>query len=103
MARPYSKEFIDEVFSKNTHRIGVQLAQECVKANLPAKYVAQALNVSRITIHNWFRGAILRGKNEELALALNSLIRKDTETGDLPVKSLKDAKTYLENMIGKPL
>jgi hypothetical protein len=103
MARPYSKEFIDEVFSKNTHRIGVQLAQECVKANLPAKYVAQALNVSRITIHNWFRGAILRGKNEELALALISLIRKDTETGDLPVKSLKDAKTYLENMIGKPL
>ena len=103
MARPYSKEFIDEVFSKNTHRIGVQLAQECVKANLPAKYVAQALNVSRITLHNWFRGAILRGKNEELALALISLIRKDTETGDLPVKSLKDAKTYLENMIGKPL
>jgi DNA-binding transcriptional regulator YiaG len=103
MARPYSQEFIDEVFSKNTHRIGVQLAQECVKANLPAKYVAQALNVSRITIHNWFRGAILRGKNEELALALISLIRKDTETGDLPVKSLKDAKTYLENMIGKPL
>lgn len=103
MPRPYSQEFIDEVFSKNTHRIGVQLAQECVKANLPAKYVAQALNVSRITIHNWFRGAILRGKNEELALALISLIRKDTETGDLPVKSLKDAKTYLENMIGKPL
>jgi DNA-binding transcriptional regulator YiaG len=103
MARPYSKEFIDEVFSKNTHRIGVQLAQECVKANLPAKYVAQALNVSRITIHNWFRGAILRGKNEELALALISLIKKDTETGDLPVKSLKDAKTYLENMIGRPL
>jgi DNA-binding transcriptional regulator YiaG len=103
MPRPYSQEFIDEVFSKNTHRIGVQLAQECVKANLPAKYVAQALNVSRITIHNWFRGAILRGKNEEMALALISLIRQDTEKGELPAKSLKEAKAYLENMIGQPL
>jgi hypothetical protein len=103
MPRPYSKEFIDEVFSKNTHRVGVMLAQECVKANLPAKYVAQALNVSRITIHNWFRGAILRGKNEELALAMISLLRKDTASGDLPVKSLKEAKAYLENMIGQPL
>lgn len=103
MPRPYSQEFIDEVFSKNTHRIGVQLAQECVKANLPAKYVAQVLNVSRITIHNWFRGAILRGKNEEMALALISLIRQDTAKGELPVKSLKEAKAYLENMIGQPL
>lgn len=103
MPRPYSKEFIDEVFSKNTHRVGVQLAQECVKANLPAQYVAQALNVSRLTVHNWFRGAILRGKNEEMALALISLIRQDTEKGELPAKSLKEAKAYLENMIGQPL
>jgi hypothetical protein len=103
MARPYSKQFIDELHSKNTHRVGVILARECVNANLPAKYVAKALKVSRVTVHNWFRGAILRGKNEDLALALVSLIRQDIEKGDLPVRSLKEAKTYLENMIGEPL
>lgn len=103
MPRPYSQKFIDEAFSKNTHRVGIQLAQECVKANLPAKYVAQALNVSRITIHHWFRGAILRGKNEELALAMISLLRQDAAKGDLPVRSLKEAKAYIEELIGKPL
>lgn len=102
MSRPYSKKFIDELDSKSsTHRVGVILAKECVNARLPAKYVAKAMKVSRATVHNWFRGAILRGKNEDLALAFISLVQKDIRAGLLPAKSVRGAKTYIEDMIGE--
>jgi len=100
MPRPYSQKFIDEVMQGDTRRVGVELAQHCVAANLPAKYVAHALGVSRVTMHNWFRGKILRGKNEDVALAFIRLVKKDTEAGVLPVKSTKEAKAYIEDMIG---
>lgn len=101
MSRPYSKEFIDGLDSKSPHRVGVMLAKECVNAHLPAKYVAKALKVSRATVHNWFRGAVLRGKNEDLALAFISLVQKDMQAGLLPAKSVKAAKSYVEDMIGE--
>jgi hypothetical protein len=54
-------------------------------------------------MHNWFRGRILRGKNEDIALAFIRLVKKDTEAGVLPVKSIKEAKAYIEDMIGRPI
>jgi hypothetical protein len=103
MSRPYSKKFLYELSNTQTQRVGVQLAQSCVKANLPAKYVAKALGVSRATVHNWFRGRILRGKNEDMALAFIRLVNKDTEAGLLPVSTVKGAKAYIEDMIGEPI
>lgn len=103
MSRPYSKKFLDELSMGQSQRVGVMLAQACVKANLPAKYVAKALGVSRATVHNWFRGRILRGRNEEMALAFIRLINKDTEAGMLPVKTIKGAKAYIEDVIGEPI
>ena len=84
MPRPYSQKFIDDVRNGDTRRVGIELAQQCIEANLPAKYVAVALGVSRATIHNWFRGSILRGQ----------------KIGVLPALSNKDAKAYIEDMIG---
>jgi DNA-binding transcriptional regulator YiaG len=103
MPRPYSKKFLEELSNARNQRVGVLLAQACVKANLPAKYVAKALGVSRATVHNWFRGRILRGKNEEMALAFIRLATKDTEAGVLPVKTVREAKAYIEDMIGEPI
>ena len=100
MPRPYSQIFIDDVKNGDTRRVGIELAQQCIEANLPAKYVAVALGVSRATIHNWFRGSILRGKNEDMALAFIRLVKRDTEKGVLPALSNKDAKAYIEDMIG---
>ena len=101
MSRPYSQKFIDEVMSSDSRRVGVELAQQCIRANLPAKYVAKALGVSRATIHNWFRGSILRGKNEDMALAFIRLVKQDIENGALPAKSVKNAKDYISDMIGE--
>ena len=101
MSRPYSQKFIDEVMNSDSRRVGVELAQQCIRANLPAKYVAKALGVSRATIHNWFRGSILRGKNEDMALAFIRLVKQDIENGALPAKSVKNAKDYISDMIGE--
>jgi hypothetical protein len=104
MSRPYSTKFLSELDSADdTYRIGYKMAKLCVTANLPAKYVAQAVEVSRATIHNWFRGAVLRGKNEDMALAFIRLVEKDLAAGVLPARSVKDAKAYIEDMIGKPI
>lgn len=104
MSRPYSTKFLNELDSADdTYRIGYKMAKLCVAANLPAKYVAKAVEVSRATVHNWFRGAVLRGKNEDIALAFIRLLEKDLEAGVLPAKSVKEAKAYIEDMIGRTI
>jgi hypothetical protein len=104
MSRPYSTKFLSELDSADdTYRIGYRMAKLCVAANLPAKYVAEAVEVSRATVHNWFRGAVLRGKNEDVALAFIRLIEKDLGAGVLPAKSVKEAKAYIEDMIGRSI
>lgn len=104
MSRPYGKKFIDGLEkTDHTYRIGLRVAKLCVKANIPAKYVAVALGVSRATVHNWFRGAVLRGKNEDIALAFIKLVEEDLDNGALPAKTVRGAKAYIEDMVGKPI
>lgn len=104
MSRPYSNKFLSGLeTADDTYRIGYKMAKLCVEANLPAKYVAVAMGVSRATIHNWFRGAVLRGKNEDIALAFIKLVQEDLNNDVLPAKSVKGAKAYIEEMIGKPI
>lgn len=104
MSRPYSTKFLSELDDvDDTYRVGYKMAKICVAANLPAKYVAEAMEVSRATVHNWFRGAVLRGKNEDMALAFIRLVQKDLEAGVLPAKSVKGAKSYIEDMIGRTI
>ena len=47
MPRTYSEPFLIELHKANPNRAGTALALACVKANLPAKYVAEALEVTR--------------------------------------------------------
>jgi hypothetical protein len=104
MSRPYSTKFLSELENADdSYRIGYKMAKLCVSANLPAKYVGAALEISRATVHNWFRGAIPRGKNQDMALAFIRLVQKDLEAGVLPAKSVKEAKAYIEDMIGRPI
>ena len=74
-----------------------------VKANLPAKYVAQVLGVSRMSIYSWFRGKPIRDKNRQVAEVFTDLVEGDLAKEILPAKNLMDAKKYLEDMVGKPL
>ena len=96
MSRSYSEAFLLELHRANPNRIGTKLAHACVNANLPAKYVAVAMGVTRMTIYSWFRGKPLRFKNELLAERLIECIEEDTAKEHLPAKNNFGAKAYLD-------
>lgn len=101
MPRTYSQQFIEGLENANPQRAGIALAQACVKGNLPAKYVAYALEVTRMTVYSWFRGAHVRHKNLMKIEAITDLIESDTAKGILPAKNNAEAKAYLEDMVGR--
>lgn len=97
MPRPYSEKFLLELNRSDPKRAGVQLAKVCVEANLPAKYVAEVLGVTRMTVYSWFRGKPLRDKNQRLVEILVDLIAKDLNIKVLPVTTMAAAKDYLNS------
>jgi len=103
MPRTYSEKFLIAMHKGNPRRIGVTLAKSCVKANLPAKYVAVALNVSRMSLYSWFRGRPIREKNEHIVEVFIDLVEKDLQNGVLPARNISAAKKYIEDMIGQNL
>ena len=103
MPRTYSEKFLIAMHKGNPRRIGVTLAKSCVKANLPAMYVAVALNVSRMSLYSWFRGRPIREKNEHIVEVFIDLVEKDMKDGVLPARNILAAKKYIEDMIGQNL
>lgn len=103
MSRPYSEAFLLELHKANPNRAGTALALACVKANLPAKYVAEALEVTRMTVFSWFRGKPIRHNNLLKVETLTDLIESDTAKGILPAKNVASARAYIEEMIGRKI
>ena len=103
MSRTYSEAFLIELHKANPHRAGTALALACVKANLPAKYVAVALDVTRMTVFSWFRGKPIRHKNLLKVETFTDLVESDTAKGLLPARTTAAAKTYIEEMIGRAI
>ena len=101
MPRTYSKQFIEQLEKANPNRAGIALAHACVRGNLPAKYVAYALEVTRMTVFSWFRGAHIRHKNLLKIEAMADLIEDDIAKGILPASNNAAAKAYLEDMVGR--
>jgi hypothetical protein len=99
MARPYSERFLLDLNKADPTRIGVQLGKVCVKANLPTSYVAKAFDVSRMSIHSWFRGQYVREKNYEKILKFIDLVKADLDIGTLPAMSLVDAKKFIDTKV----
>jgi hypothetical protein len=103
MSRTYSETFLIELHKANPNRAGTALALACVKANLPAKYVAVALDVTRMTVFSWFRGKPIRHKNLLRVETFTDLVESDTAKGMLPARNTAAAKTYIEEMIGRAI
>ena len=100
MPRPYGDKFLLELQAADHTRLGVKLAKLCVKANLPAAYVAKVLEVSETTIYKWFRGQIMKEPNIKRVEAFMSLVEQDMAAHVLPAKDSVDAKHYLSLMVG---
>lgn len=96
MARPYSERFLLDLNKADPTRIGVQLGKVCVKANLPTSYVAKAFNVSRMSIHSWFRGQYVREKNYEKINKFIGLVNKGLDKGILPAMTTKQAREFID-------
>ena len=103
MVRRYSAELVEFVEGATTYRLGLDLAATCIKANLPAMYVAEALEVSRYTVHTWFRGGAIRSRKRAKIETFISLVEEDMEKGLLPARTLRDARLYLGDMVGRPI
>jgi hypothetical protein len=103
MSRTYSEAFLIELHKANPNRAGTALALACVKANIPAKYVAEALEVTRMTVFSWFRGKPIRHKNLLKVETFTDLVESDTAKGLLPARSTTAAKKYIEEMIGRQI
>lgn len=101
--RRYSPALVESVQSPAVYRLGTDLASVCIKANLPAVYVAQVFDVSRQAVHAWFRGGAIRPKKRARIEVFIELVEEDLKKGILPCKNLRDAKAYLRDMIGKPI
>jgi len=99
MARPYSEQFLINLQKADPTRIGVQLGKICVKANLPTTYVAEAFNVSRMSIHSWFRGQYVREKNYERITKFIELVNKGIDKGILPAVTSTDAKDFIQSKV----
>ena len=101
MPRVYGEKLLRALEESQSDSLGVRLGRVCVKANLPAVYLAKTFEVSTTTIHNWFRGS--QGVNGHHAKAIEvfiDLVNHDMEAGRLPAASLKAAKFYIQDMIG---
>jgi hypothetical protein len=103
MSRPYSEAFLIELHKANPNKAGIALALACVKANLPAKYVAEALEVTRMTVFSWFRGKPIRHNNLLKIETFTDLVESDTAKGILPAKNTAAARAYIEEMIGRKI
>jgi hypothetical protein len=103
MSRPYSEAFLLELHRANPNKAGIALALACVNANLPAKYVAEALEVTRMTVFSWFRGKPIRHNNLLKIETFTDLVESDTAKGILPAKNTAAAKAYIEEMIGRKI
>ena len=100
MSRSYSHKFLLALQQADGERLGVKLGRLCVEANLPALYVAKALEVSRISLYNWFEGKGIREDKRKVVEVFMDLVQQDMNSGVLPAASTIEAKFYIESMIG---
>lgn len=100
MPRTYSENFLLDLQRADPTMLGVQLGRLCVDANLPAAYVAKALETSRMSVYKWFRGRGIREDKRKTIEVFMDLVRQDMQEGVLPAANLFDAKRYIEDMVG---
>lgn len=103
MPPKYSHALVEAVRSAHVRELGQDLALVCIDANLPAAYVAQVLGVSRMTLHTWFRGGVINDRKHTVIRAFIKLLKEDTARGVLPVKTLSEARSYLQEMCDEPI
>jgi hypothetical protein len=92
-----------QLFQDDKPSLGVLLGRSCINANLSASHVAEAFEVTRATLHCWFRGATIKKSREAKVKVFIDLVAQDTATGQLPVRTAAQSKSYIEAMLGRAI
>jgi hypothetical protein len=100
MARSYSEAFLRELAKADASHLGIKLARLCVEGRLPVAYVAKALQVSRMSLHSWFRGKAIAPNFYPRLEALIRDMEYDIRRGNLPVPDKPSSKKYLKSITG---
>lgn len=100
MPRPYGQKFLLALNRSKDDTLGVELARLCVKANLPATYVATALDTSSTTVYAWFRGQGVRERKRKVVEAFIDLLKDGLKRGVLPVEKVEDAAYFISKVTG---
>lgn len=100
MPRTYGHKFLLGLQNADGNRLGTQLGRMSVEANLPAAYIAKALEVSKTTVYGWFRGRGVREDKRIAVTTLMNMIENDIKQGVLPVNSSREGKLYIQGLIG---
>jgi len=103
MPRTYGDRLLLQLKEGDSTLLGVQLGRLCVEANIPASYVAAALEVSKNTMHLWFRGQVMNESKRKMVEAFMYLVEQDMKNGVLPALNIKQAKAYVEGMLGRKI
>lgn len=103
MPSKYGAALVASVRDADVRGLGQDLAEVCITANLPAVYVSQVLGVTRMTLHTWFRGGVVRGAKHTKIRTFINLVQKDLLSGRLPVETTREARSYLQPMCSEPL
>jgi hypothetical protein len=53
-----------------------------------------------MTVYSWFRGRGISEKKRRIVEVFMEMVGKDVDSGVLPAKNMKDAKRYIESMLG---
>jgi predicted transcriptional regulator len=66
MPTGYSLLTVDAIRNADQRLLGVQLAQICLKNDIPVTDVAEFFKVSRVTVYDWFKGkTVVSGKHAD--------------------------------------
>jgi hypothetical protein len=103
MPRTYGDKLLLQLKDADSTLLGVQLGRLCVEANLPVAYIAKALEVTRNTVHLWFRGQVMHESKRKIVEAFMYLVEEDMKNGVLPALTTKQAKSYIEGMLGREI
>lgn len=100
MPKPHSDKFVLGLNHADGDKLGIKLAKLCIRTNLPSSYVADGLEVSRMTVHRWFRGgSITRHMHSRKIKQLMELVEQSLADGRLPATNLSDAKLYIDSEV----
>lgn len=100
MARRYGPNR-QALASYEGENLGLRLASIAVNTDVPIAYIAWVLGVTKMCIHNWFKGKNIHKDFHEPVEKLIERLKFDLSEGILPCKTLKEARVYVGVVAGK--